>query len=393
MRKICVVTGTRADYGLLQWVMHGIQREANLQLQIIATGMHLSPEFGLTYHEIEADGFSIDRKLEVLVSSDSAVGLTKSMGLGVIAFADAFAELKPDIVLVLGDRFEIFSAAAAAMIAGLPIAHLHGGEITEGAFDDAMRHSITKMAHLHFVAAESYRRRVVQLGEDPARVFLTGGLGVDTISKMKLLDRDALELALDFKLGKKNLLVTFHPVTLENGTAGRQMSELLAALDTLQDTHLIFTMPNADTGGRELIHMIEAFADSRSHVQAYKSLGQLRYLSCMAHVDGVVGNSSSGLAEAPSFRRGAVNIGDRQRGRLKAASVIDCEPFCDSIEKALHKLYSADFQESLAQVRSPYGEGGASEKIIDILKHVDLDDILKKSFHDLLPDVVACTKI
>lgn len=389
MRKICVVTGTRADYGLLQWIMQGIQREPELALQIVATGMHLSPEFGLTYRYIEADGFRIDRKLEVLTSSDSACGVTKSIGLGVIAFADAFAELKPDIVVLLGDRFEIFSAATAAMIAGLPISHLHGGEVTEGAFDDAIRHSITKMSHLHCVAAEEYRQRVIQLGEDPARVFLTGGLGVDTLRKLKLLDRKALEVALDFKLGDKNLLVTFHPVTLEQGTAAGQMAELFQALDTLNDTRLILTMPNADTGGRELIRMVESFVAARPHAKAYTSLGQLRYLSCMAHVDGVIGNSSSGLAEAPSFKKGTVNIGDRQRGRLKAASVIDCEPYCSSIVSALERLYSTDFQSSLAHVRSPYGEGGASEKIVDILKRFDLTNLIKKTFHDLPCGAVA----
>lgn len=384
MKTICVVSGTRADYGLLQWVMHGIRRDPALRLQIIATGMHLSPEFGLTYREIEADGFTIDRKLEILTSSDSASGVTKSVGLGVIAFADAFAELSPDIVLLLGDRFEIFAAATAAMIAGLPIAHLHGGEITEGAFDDAIRHAITKMSHLHFVAAEPYRRRVVQMGESPERVFLSGGLGVDTIRKTPLLNRADFEASIDFKLGKRNLLVTFHPVTLEPGAAPVQMAELLKALDSLKDTHLILTMPNADTGGRELIRMVEQFVSTRPHARAYTSLGQLRYLSCMAHVDGVVGNSSSGLAEAPSFRKGTVNIGDRQRGRLKAASVIDCDPDCTSIIAAIDTLYSPSFQASLENVESPYGDGGASEKIVDVLKHFDIDNITKKSFYDLL---------
>lgn len=383
MRTICVVSGTRADYGLLQWLMHGIRRDPALKLQVIVTGMHLSPEFGLTYREIEADGFVIDRKLEILTSSDSAVGVTKSIGLGTIAFADAFAELKPDVVLLLGDRFEIFAAATAAMIAGLPIAHLHGGEITEGAFDDAIRHAITKMAHLHFVAAEPYLCRVIQMGELPERVFLTGGLGVDTIRKTPLLSRADLEAAIDFKLSKKNLLVTFHPVTLEPGAAPGQMAELLKALDGLKDTQLILTMPNADTGGRELIRMIEQFVAARPHAKAFTSLGQLRYLSCMAHVDGVVGNSSSGLAEAPSFKKGTVNIGDRQRGRLKAASVIDCEPDCASIVAAINTLYSQSFQASLKNVQSPYGDGGASEIIIDVLKHFNIDNITKKLFYDL----------
>lgn len=383
MRTICVVSGSRADYGLLQWVMHDINHDPELKLQVVATGMHLSPEFGLTYRDIEADGFVINRKLEVLTSSDSTSGVTKSVGLGVIAFADAFAELRPDIVLLLGDRFEIFAAATAAMIAGLPIAHLHGGEITEGAVDEAIRHSITKMSHLHFVAAEPYRRRVLQMGESPEHVFLSGGLGVDAIRKTPLLSRSEFEKAIDFRLGKRNLLVTYHPVTLEPGAAPIQLAELLKALDSLQDTHLILTMPNADAGGRELIRLIEEFVATRPQARAYNSLGQLRYLSCMAHVDGVVGNSSSGLAEAPSFRKGAVNIGDRQRGRLKSASVIDCAPDYASILAAIETLYSPVFQSSLKNVESPYGDGGASEKIVNVLKHFDLSNITKKSFRDI----------
>lgn len=382
-RKICVVTGTRADYGCLRWVMEGIKAADGLELQIIATGMHLSPEFGLTYREIEKDGFVIDRKVEMLLSSDTPTGISKSMGLGLMGFGETFEQLKPDLVLVLGDRFEIFAAASAAMVARLPLAHLHGGETTEGAIDEAIRHAITKMSHLHFVAAEDYRRRVVQLGEAPERVFLVGGLGIDNIQRLELLDRAALEAALDFKLGTKNLLVTFHPVTLEQSTAGAQMAELLAALDALQDTHLIFTMPNADTDGRILIGMIEQFVATRPHTRAYTSLGQLRYLSCIREVDGVVGNSSSGLAEVPSFRKGTINIGDRQRGRLKADSVIDCMPDRQSIASALRTLYSADFQAKLPQVTNPYGEGGASEKVVRVLQEYPLDQLLKKSFHDL----------
>lgn len=383
MRTICVVTGSRADYGLLQWVMQSINLDPALKLQVVATGMHLSPEFGLTYREIEADGFVIDRKLEILTSADSASGVTKSVGLGVIAFADAFAELRPDIVVLLGDRFEILAAAVAAMIAGQPIAHLHGGEVTEGAIDDAIRHSITKMSHLHFVAAEPYRRRVLQLGESPECVFLSGGLGVDTIRKTSLLNRHDFESDVGFKLGKKNLLVTFHPATLEPGSAPTQMAELLKALDALTDTHFILTMPNADTGGLELIRMVERFVATRPHAHAFPSLGQIRYLSCMAHVDGVVGNSSSGLAEAPSFKKGTVNIGDRQRGRLKAGSVIDCDPDCESILAAIEVLYSPTFQARLEQVENPYGDGGASEKIVNVLKNFDISNITKKAFHDM----------
>lgn len=383
MKKICVVTGTRAEYGLLRWLMEGIRQSPKLALQVIATGAHLSPEFGLTYRDIEADGFVIDRKVEMLLSSDTPTGVTKSMGVAVIGFADAFAELRPDLVLLLGDRYEIFSAAAAATIARIPVAHLHGGETTEGAFDEALRHSITKMAHLHFVAAEAYRRRVIQLGEDPARVFLVGGLGIDNMFKLNLLDRAALEAALDFKLGPKNLLVTFHPATLEQGAAAGQMDELLTALDTLQDTHLIFTMPNADTEGRALSRQLEAYVASRPNARAYTSLGQLRYLSAIAHVDAVVGNSSSGLAEVPSFRKATINIGDRQKGRLKAKSVIDCAANREGIKAALAQAYSANFQANLGQVVSPYGDGGASQKILHILEDYDFPASLKKTFHDL----------
>jgi len=382
-RKICVVTGTRADYGCLRWVMQGIKAVDGLELQVIATGMHLSPEFGLTYREIEKDGFAIDRKVEMLLSSDTPTGISKSMGLGLIGFSEALEQLQPDLVLVLGDRFEIFAAASAAMVARIPLAHLHGGETTEGAIDEAIRHAITKMSHLHFVAAEDYRRRVVQLGEAPERVFLVGGLGIDNILRLELLERAALEAALDFKLGPKNLLVTFHPVTLEKSTAGVQMAELLAALDALEDTHLIFTLPNADTDGRILITMIEQFVATHPHARAYTSLGQLRYLSCIRQVDGVVGNSSSGLAEVPSFRKGTVNIGDRQRGRLKADSVIDCAPERESIAAALRTLYSPEFQAELASVRNPYGEGGASEKVVRVLQEYPLDTLLKKTFYDL----------
>ena len=382
-RKICVITGTRAEYGLMRWVMQGIKDDPYLTLQVIATGMHLSPEFGLTYREIEKDGFKIDRKVEMLTSSDTPTGIAKSIGLGLIGFADALYDLKPDLILVLGDRFEIFAAVSAALVARIPVAHLHGGEATEGTFDEALRHSITKMSHLHFVAAEEYRQRVIQLGEQPEQVFLVGGLGIDNIKRMKLLNRAEVEASLDFKLGPKSLLITFHPVTLEVSTAAEQMAELLAALSALKETQLIFTMPNADTEGRELIKMVEQFVAANTNARAYTSLGQLRYLSCIAHVDGVVGNSSSGLTEVPSFKKGTINIGDRQRGRLQAASVINCEPTCRSITAAIERLSTTDFQLGLAQVLNPYGEGGASNKIIKILKQQAIDNITKKAFYVL----------
>jgi GDP/UDP-N,N'-diacetylbacillosamine 2-epimerase (hydrolysing) len=383
MKKICVVTGSRAEYGLLHLVMDAIQKSGELELQLIATGMHLSPEFGLTYREIEKDGFQIDIKVEMLLSSDTPTGIAKSMGLGMIGFADAFNELKPGLLLVLGDRYEIFVAVSAATIARIPIAHLHGGETTEGAFDEAFRHSITKMSHLHFVAAEEYRKRVIQLGEHPERVFQVGGLGVDNIYKLKLLEQKELETSLNFEFGQKNLLVTFHSVTLETSTSARQLEELLNALDKLKDTHLIFTMPNSDTEGRVLFKIINDFVVKHPNTKYFTSLGKLRYLSCIKQVDGVIGNSSSGLAEVPSFKTGSINIGDRQKGRLKAESVIDCEPNKTSISKALAQLYSPEFQAKLTKVKNPYGSGGASDAIVEILKDVSLDGILKKQFFDL----------
>jgi GDP/UDP-N,N'-diacetylbacillosamine 2-epimerase (hydrolysing) len=383
VKTICVVTGTRAEYGLLRMVMEGIQASPVLRLQIIATGMHLSPEFGMTIEAIKQDGYTVDYEVEMLLSSDTPVGVTKSMGLGMIGFADALAALQPDMVLVLGDRFELLSAVASAMIARIPVSHLHGGEKTEGAFDEAIRHSITKMSHLHFVALEEYRRRVIQLGEQPDKVFTVGGLGVDNIRRLKLLERDRLEKALDFNLEKRNLLITFHPVTLEGDTAAQHMDELLAALARLEGVGLIFTMPNADTEGRILFEKIEAFCATRCFAKAFRSLGYLRYLSCLKYADGVVGNSSSGLLEAPSFKKGTINIGDRQRGRIKASSVINCEPTRRSITGALKRLFSDEFQVSLREVKNPYGNGGASAAVVKILETTAVDGLLKKSFYDL----------
>lgn len=388
-RKVCVVTGTRAEFGLLRWLMQEILSHPELELQVVATGMHLSPEYGSTYREIDEAGFTINSRVEMLLSADTSTAVTKSMGLGVIGFADAYANLRPDIVVVLGDRFEIFAATSAALIAGVPVAHLHGGETTEGAFDEAIRHSITKMSHLHFVAADEYRQRVIQLGEQPDRVFNVGGMGIDAIKRIQLLNREALEQSLDFTLGKRNLLVTFHPVTLEGGASSKaQMAELLSALGELEDTHLIFTMPNADTGGRELSAMVQEFADGHANASVFTSLGQLRYFSCMALVDGVVGNSSSGLLEAPAFKVGTVNIGDRQKGRLKAESVIDCPPSRQAIGEALVHLFSPEFQQKLRSVTNPYGDGGASEAIAKVLAEYPLETIRKKTFYNIpVPDL------
>jgi len=382
-RKICVLTGTRAEYGLLRWLMTDVSNDAALELQVIATGAHLSPEFGLTYREIEADGFRIDRKVEMLLSSDSPVGITKSMGLGLSGYADALSELRPDVLVLLGDRYETFSAAAAALVAKIPVAHLHGGEITEGAFDDALRHAISKLSHLHFVALDDYRRRVIQLGERPESVFTVGGLGIDGMLRQPLLSRDALERSLGLKFNRRNLLVTFHPATLENASPEAQMEELLQALDALEETQLIFTMPNADTGGRALMSMVDKFVAARpERAKAFASLGQQRYLSCLQFVDGVVGNSSSGVLEAPSFGIGTIDIGDRQRGRLKAASVIECAPQREQIAAALQRMYAPDFQASLREVKNPYGDGGASARILSVLRDCPLDALIMKRFYD-----------
>lgn len=382
-RKVCVVTGTRAEYGLLYWLLKEIEADKDLELQLIATGMHLSPEFGLTYQTIEKE-FKINKKIEMLLSSDTSVGISKSMGLAQISFAESYDELKPDIVIVLGDRYEIFSATSAAMIAKIPIAHLHGGEKTEGAFDESIRHSITKMSHLHFTATEEYKNRVIQLGEHPSRVFNVGGMGIENIKRLKLLSKDEFEKSIEFKLNSKNILVTFHPVTLENSTAKEQFQQLLDAIDELEDTNIIFTKANSDTDGRVINQMIDEYVTKNSNKSVvFTSLGQLRYLSALQYVDAVVGNSSSGLAEAPSFKIATINIGDRQKGRIKASSVIDCEPNKDSILKSFEKLYSKEFQETLKTTINPYGDGYASKRIVEILKNVNLKNILKKSFYDL----------
>jgi GDP/UDP-N,N'-diacetylbacillosamine 2-epimerase (hydrolysing) len=383
-RKICVITGTRAEYGLLFWLMKEIEAAKDLELQLVVTGMHLSPEFGLTYRQIEEDGFAISRKVEMLLSSDSPVAVTKSMGLAMMGFAAAYSELSPDLIVVLGDRFEIFAAVSAATIARIPVAHLHGGETTEGAFDESLRHSITKMSHLHFVATEEYRRRVIQLGENPGRVYTVGAAGIDNIKRLDLLPRGQLENAIGFNLGSRNFLVTFHPVTLEDMTAQAQFGELLSALEQLDDIHVIFTKANADPDGRVINAMIDGYVSAHPETSiARDSLGQLNYLSAMQYMDGVIGNSSSGLIEAPSMKLGVINIGDRQRGRIRADNVIDCTPERDAIIKAIKRLSSREFQDELEQIVNPYGNGGVAEKIIAVIRDHPLDGILKKCFFDL----------
>lgn len=380
-RNICVVTGSRAEYGLLYWLLKEIEADAALHLQIVATGMHLSPEFGLTYRQIEGDGFKIDEKVEMLLSSDTPVGVAKSIGLGVIGFGGALDRLRPDILVLLGDRYEILAAAQAALVARIPVAHIVGGDVTEGAFDESIRHSITKMAHLHFVTNAVSARRVRQLGENPDYIFNVGSPGLDYIKRAKMLGRDELEAALGYEFKTRNFLVTFHPVSLETRSAAIQFQELLKALDAFgQNAGIIFTKPNADTDGRVIAQLMDGYVATHPHARAYTSLGQIRYLSVMSQIDIVIGNSSSGLYEAPSFRKPTVNIGDRQKGRLQADSVINCIPVAHEIEKAVRQALSSD----CSRVINPYGDGDSSRRIKEHLRQVVAPGaLLKKHFFDL----------
>lgn len=383
-RRVCIVTGTRAEYGLLKGVIDGVRRHPELDLSLIVTGAHLSAKHGMTVHEIEADGTPIDERIEIIGGGDGPVDIARAMGLALTGFGAALARTEPDIVVLLGDRYEILAAASAALVAAVPVAHIAGGELTEGAVDDSIRHAITKLSHLHFVAAAPYRDRVIQLGEDPACIFVVGGPGADALRRTTLLDRDELERSLDFNLRDRNLLVTFHPPTLDPAAARAQVQAMLDALDALgEDVGMIFTMPNADAGGLELAQQLEDWAADRPNARSYSSLGHQRYLSAMALVDGVVGNSSSGLAEAPSFGIGTVNIGDRQAGRLRAPSVIDCVPDRAAISAAIERIFSPEFQH-IAQARAnPYGGGETAREIVRILAEHPLGGLVRKRFHDL----------
>ena len=382
-RKICIVTGSRAEFGLLYWLIKKVMVDQDLKLQLVVTGMHLSSNFGLTYKEIEKH-FNIDKKINIQLSSDTSMGISKSMSIAQTSFSKAYNKLKPNIIVVLGDRYEIFSAASAAMIAKIPIAHIHGGEITEGSWDDSIRHCISKMAYLHFTATKEYKNRVIQLGEEPRRVFNVGGMGIENIKRLKLLDKNEFEKTINLKLNKKNILVTFHPVTLEYKTAKKQFQELLNAIKGLKNTNIIFTKSNSDIDGRIINHMIDEFVNKNSNKSAgFVSLGQLKYLSALQYVDVIVGNSSSGLLEAPSFKIGTINIGDRQKGRIKAKSIIDCSPNSRGIKQAFIKIYSRKFQEQLKKVKNPYGNKCASKQIIKVIKKIKLNNILKKKFYDL----------
>ena len=384
-RKICFITGTRAEYGLLRQLILSTSKDKSLISQIIVTGSHLSRDHGLTYKEIEADGLVITNKVNLKIKGDSSQEIINSMSEGLKGFSKALSILKPDLVIILGDRYEIFAAASTAMILNIPIAHIHGGETTEGAYDEAMRHSITKMSHLHFVAAPEYQKRVHQLGENSKNIFLVGGLGVDAMHSLSLLNKGDLEKSLNYKFGKKNLLITLHPETLEKKqTSKDQIIALLSALEEVKDTKFIFTLPNADTNNRKITKMIEKFhAEHPSVSMIFPSLGQLRFLSTLKFIDGIVGNSSSGLTEAPSFKIGTINLGDRQKGRLKAKSVIDSNFEKKNILKSIKTLYTKSFQRNLSSVVNPYGNPGASKKILKTIKEISLENILKKKFYDL----------
>jgi UDP-hydrolysing UDP-N-acetyl-D-glucosamine 2-epimerase len=387
-RRICIVTTSRADYGLLTGLMRAVRDDDELELQLVAAAMHLSPEFGLTFRDIERDGFRIDRKVEMLLSADSDVAATKSIGVGLLAFADTFDVLRPDIVVVLGDRFELLSAAVAALMARIPLAHIHGGETSQGAVDESVRHAITKMAVLHFTATEAYRDRILQMGEDPTHSFAFGAPGLDALNEVSYLTRPELESRLSFALTSPTALVTYHPVTLEKNAAEGQIDALLNAL-TRERVRAIFTKANADVQGRLINHRLAEFCrEHPADYRLYDNLGQALYLSCLRHVDLMVGNSSSGLIEAPSFALPAVNIGDRQRGRIRAANVIDVGYSTDEIASGIRRALSPTWRDALKNMENPYaghGGGKVSERIKERLKTVELGEpLLKKRFCDLV---------
>lgn len=383
MKKICVVTGTRAEYGILSDLMRMIAEDDQLKLQIIVTNMHLSPEFGLTYQEIEGDGFHIDKKVEMLLSSVSPNGIVKSMGVGMIGLADALEELAPDLLLVLGDRYEILVAAEAALMYRIPVAHLYGGEITEGVWDDAIRHAITKLSHLHFTSTEAYRQRVIQMGEQPDRVFWVGALGIDNIRREKIMQKEELEESMGFALGENSFLITFHPVTMEDNTAEIQCRELLAALEEFKEYKLLFTLANSDAQGQVINGLIRDFVrEHPARAMSVASLGKKRYYATLRYVTAVVGNSSSGLVEAPCFGKPVLNIGDRQKGRIRGKGVVDCLPVKDSIVAGLQKVLTPKFREEAAKAANPYEKPDTLRTIFEILKRVEPEKITRKSFYD-----------
>ena len=386
MKRIGIMTGTRAEYGLLKSLMQEINKDNDLELYLIVSGMHLSPEFGMTYQEIEEDGFEINAKVEMLLSSDSPAGISKSIGLGVIGFADEFQRADLDMLILLGDRYEALSAAICAMVMRIPIAHLHGGELTEGAIDEGIRHSITKMSYLHFTSTEQYRNRVIQLGENPERVFYVGALGVENIKKINLMTKEELERSIHFEIDENTVIVTYHPVTLENNTVEEQFLNLLEVLDRNPKIRMIFTKANADTNGRIVNELIDKYAAQNSErACAFMSLGQKRYLSALKYCRIVIGNSSSGIIEAPSFGKPIINIGDRQKGRICADSVINCGYTQQEIQRAMETALTEEFENKARNCRNPYEKENTAANIISVIKDYLLNDKikLKKGFYDI----------
>ncbi|MBU0969605.1 MAG: UDP-N-acetylglucosamine 2-epimerase (hydrolyzing) [Proteobacteria bacterium] len=384
MRKICVYTSTRAEYGLLRNLIRQIHASPELVLQLLVSGTHLVSDQGMTIEEIIRDGFGPDRCVDIELTDDSSEGVCHSMGIAISEYGKFFAEHAPDMVVVLGDRFEAFCCAVAAQVSCIPIAHIHGGESTQGAIDEAFRHGITKMAHLHFPCCEAYRHRIIQMGEQPGHVYNVGALGVENIRRLKFMGREELEGSLNFKLDKPFFLVTFHPVTLEKKGAKDQFEQLLAALDQYPHYKLIFTGSNADTGGRGINEMQEEYKKRHpGQCLGVPSLGYLRYLSAMRLCDAVIGNSSSGILEAPALKVPTINIGDRQKGRSRVQSIVDCDPSKEAILAALERINTQAFQWGLSTMTLPFEKSGTAKKIKEILEKADLKDILKKEFFDI----------
>lgn len=383
MRKFCVVTGTRAEYGLLKPLMNAINFNQNFELQLLVTGAHLSPEFANTYTLVEQDGFHINEKVEMLLSADTSSSIVKSMGLGMIGYADAFSRLNPDAIIILGDRYEMLSVASSASVMKIPIVHLHGGEITEGAYDDSFRHAITKLSHLHFTSAESHRERVIQLGEQPKNVFNVGAIGIDNIVNLELLSKEKLEKELDIKFAKYNYQVTFHPETLADLSAEEQFKILLQAIKNQKESFFVFTKSNADTNGRVINRMIDEFVTENPHIaKAFTSLGSLKFLSLLKESNGIIGNSSSGIIEAPSFHIPTINIGDRQKGRMQADTIINCVVDQLQIENAIFKTQDKNFIQSIKNHQNPYGIGNTTDKIMKIIESTNFSELIIKKFHD-----------
>ncbi|KIC63412.1 UDP-N-acetylglucosamine 2-epimerase [Chryseobacterium taiwanense] len=383
MKKVCVITATRAEYGLLKPLMKLIKDSDQLQLQIIVTGAHLSPEFGLTYKNIENDGFVIDEKVEILLSSDTSASIVKTMGMAMMGMADALPRLKPDLIVILGDRYEMLSIASAVTIFKIPIAHLHGGEITEGAYDDAIRHSITKMSHLHFTSTDEYRNRVIQMGENPQNVFNVGAIGLDNIRDLKLLSKEELEADLDIKFKKYNYQITFHPETLGSLSSAEQFQNLLNVIEKEEDSFFIFTKANADTDGRIINQMIDDFVKKHPNIaKAFSSLGTLRFLSVVKICDAIVGNSSSGILEAPSLHTATINIGNRQKGRAQASSIINVNNSEEGISSGFELARKLITENQFSEVKNPYDNGGAAQEILN--KILEFKTIkTNKSFYNL----------